>query len=215
MFRTVLIASALYLGLGPAAMAACKGQTGTSLFEDTFSDDSGGWEVPATGTAVKIVPPAMLVTPASNGTAGTLNLTFNITSGDYCATVKLPSPPATDNRVGVGLYFWAKDYSNLMLFIIYTDKNAALYKETEGAWNPIYTGTDVAGLSTEPGAVNTMRVIAKDGKITLLINDTQLKVVRAQVPAGMLRFGVYAETHTPIDSAPTVQVTNYSVTSVN
>lgn len=210
MFRTILIASALYLGLGPAAMAACKGQTGTSIFEDTFSDDSGGWELTQ---GVEIVPPALLLT-ASPSTASTLNLTFNAVSGDYCATFKLPTPPA-DNRVGAGLFFWAKDYKNLMLFIIYTDKTVGLYKSTEGAWTTVYSAAGVAGVGTGPSALNTMRVIAKDGKITLLLNDAQLKVVRAQIPTGSLRFGAYTEIQKPADSAPAVEVTSYAVTSVN
>jgi hypothetical protein len=49
----------------------------------------------------------------------------------------------------------------------------------------------------------------------LLLNDAQLKVIRAQVPAGVLRFGAYAEIQKNVDSPPAVEVTNYSVTSVN
>ncbi len=206
MLRTLLIASVLQLGLGTVAMA-CEGQTGAVIFEDTFPDDSGGWEL-TDGTAA-IVPPAMQLTP--KGTISTLNLTFNAVDGDYCAEIKLPQATA-DNYVGFGLDFWAKDYTNLMSFIVYTNKTAGLYKMTDGAWSAIYNGTDV-NVDTTPGATNTVRVIAKAGKIRLLLNGTELKAVRAQVPAGNLRFGAYAEIQTNLDKPPLVEVTSYSVTA--
>ena len=206
MLRPLLIASVLQLGLATGAMA-CAGQTGAVIFDDTFPDDSGGWEF--TVGSAEVVPPVLKLTP--NGTISTLNLTFNAVNGDYCAEVKLPQAKP-DNYVGFGLDFWAKDYTNLMSFIVYTNKTAGLYKLTDGAWTSIYTGTDI-NVDTTPGATNTVRVIAKDGKITLMLNDTKLKVVRAQIPEGNLRFGAYAEIQTNIANGPSVEVTSYSVTT--
>jgi len=206
MLRTLLIASVLQLGLGTVAMA-CEGQTGAVIFEDTFPDDSGGWEL--TVGSSEVIPPVLKLTP--KGTSTTLNLTFNAVSADYCAEVKLPQGKP-DNYVGFGLDFWAKDYTSLMSFIVYTNKTAGLYKLTDGVWTAIYNGNDV-NVDTTPGATNTVRVIAKDGKITLMLNGTVLKAVRAQVPEGNLRFGAYAEIQTNIDDGPSVEVTSYSVTT--
>lgn len=210
MLRTITLAVALQLGLGATVMA-CEGQTGAVIFEDTFADDSGGWEM--TPPQAVIVPPTMLLALDSQFEAiSAQNLTFNATDGDYCATIKLPPQPAPDNDLAFGIQFWASDYSNVMSFMVFTNKSVGLYKKVDNAWSTVFNQTDVAAVDTTAGAVNEIRVQAKAGMLKLLVNGTEIKSVRAQVPAGALRFGVYAQIDTPVEPPPAIVVTSFKVT---
>jgi hypothetical protein len=51
------------------------------------------------------------------------------------------------------------------------------------------------------------------GTITIYLNGTQVKVIRAQEPTNpALEFGMYAQDDTAVANAPKIQITNYSVT---
>src|ERR1700752_2113897 len=92
MVSRLALATLLQSGLILGAMA-CEGQSGNAIFEDTFPDDSGGWEFTSDRTSV--VPPNFLVTlPAGEGTGtSSLNLTFEATEADYCAEFACPQEP--------------------------------------------------------------------------------------------------------------------------
>ena len=59
MKHMLLMVAALQAVLGTSALA-CDGQSGATIFQDKFADDTGGWDLSA--SEVKIVPPAMEVT---------------------------------------------------------------------------------------------------------------------------------------------------------
>ena len=210
MMRFLVAVLALLLGLVSSARAACEGQAGTTIFDDNFADDAGGWDL----TTWKMQPPVIVGGLTSQFTSNsTLNTTFNATDGDYCSEVKLPASPAKDNSASAGLLFLATDYNNLFLAMISSNGSTNLYKRVTGNYSTIYTAQDTIAVNTTPGAVNVIRVTVKEGKITLFVNGKQLKVVRAQIPAGPLRFGMYAQVDKAIQSEVDVDFTSYKVTS--
>src|SRR5271165_1858284 len=96
-----------------ARAATCDGQKGNVIFEDTFDDESGGWESDRDakiggGTYTVHLDPADEVFNVLNGT-------FNASEANYCVEVVMPPPIAPDNPVYVGLIFWATDYDNFYL----------------------------------------------------------------------------------------------------
>ena len=78
-----IVALALCL---PSA-SACDGQTGKVIFEDKFTDNSGGWTFGEDSGLVLKAPGATVTLPASDrGYAkASLNQTFTATQGDFCA----------------------------------------------------------------------------------------------------------------------------------
>jgi hypothetical protein len=206
----LLAAAVVQLAILPAAMA-CEGQPGAVIFTDNFADDSGGWDFGTSG--IKVVPPVMQLVPnAQNLGLSSQNLTFNATDGDYCADFTAPAQVG-DNKVGYGIEFWATDYSNMMLFLVQSNKTASLYKRVAGTWGVVVDSAPAATLNVGADAANTLRVQSLAGKLTLSVNGAVVKVIRAQVPAGQLRFGVFGE----FDSAPatpqTIAVTDFSLTA--
>jgi hypothetical protein len=206
----LLAVAVVQLAILPAAMA-CEGQPGAVIFTDNFADDSGGWDFSSPG--VKVAPPVMQLAPdADNLGLSSQNLTFNATDGDYCADFTSPAQVG-DNKVGYGIEFWATDYSNMMLFLVQSNKTASLYKRSAGTWNVVVNAAPVAMLNVGADAANTLRVQSLAGKLTLSVNGTVVKVIRAQIPAGQLRFGLFAQLDTAADPAPVVSVTDFSLTA--
>ncbi len=211
MLRVISVAFVLqFLALSSAY--ACEGQPGRVIFEDKFEDDSGGWQFSPPIATVK--PPALefaLTTKRSN--IATQNLTFHSTLADFCLEAVLPKPLADDNVPSIGIEFWASDYANLMLVQLSGNKVLQLFSKTKGAYQQIFRVADVPGFKSEPDAVNALRISTVGGKLTAYVNGTQVKVVRAQIPTGKMRFGIYAQWNKPAPSFPLIKVTSYKVTT--
>jgi hypothetical protein len=197
-----------------AAATACPGQTGKVVFEDTFTDDSGGWALGAPDTEVKegalwLRPNPRGITEKGRNISTTVR-TFSATDGDYCLEFVVPKPVAADNDFMTGLVFWQVSNTDEYLWAIYTDGTTQLTKLTAGKWTRIFS--DKLD-KLEPGTVATVRVVAKDGKLTLFVGNKQVKVVRAQTPSGELAFGVLAEVEKLSDANPLVQIKSFKVTT--
>ncbi len=191
---------------------ACEGQPGRVVFEDKFEDDSGGWQFSPPLAEVK--PPVLefaLTTKRSN--MATQNLTFHATLADFCLEAILPKPVADDNIPSIGIEFWATDYANLMLLQISGNKVVQLFSKTKNSYQQIFRIADVPGFKSEPDAVNALRVNTIGGKLTVYVNGKQVKVIRAQIPFGKMRFGIYAQWAKPAPSFPVIKVTSYKVTT--
>lgn len=212
MLRTIGVVTALQL-LAWAPAWACTGQVGAVIFQDSFADDSGGWDVaPPEAT---VVPPAFIFAlDAKVSNVSAHNLTFNATDGDYCMDFVLPPPIAPNNQIYAGLEFWATDYGNFMMAQLGSDASFGLYKLASGKWTTIAGIQNVPGFNSGSNATNSLRVTALSGTITMYLNGTQVKVIRAQEPTNpALQFGMYAQDTTAVDNAPKIQITNYSVTA--
>jgi hypothetical protein len=211
MYRLILIAAAIQACLGFGAMA-CDGQPGDVIFEDSFPDDSGGWDL--YGDTTKVTPPNFDVMLSSQTTwTSSQNLTFNAVDADYCADVAIPKPPEKDILAQAGIEFWATDYNNFYLAEVQSDGLIGLYRRQNSNWQTVIEVPASPAVKTEPGAVNSIRVIAKAGKIQLMVNGTNIKAVRAQVPQAPLRFGVYAGLTKAPQQAVTVSFKQFEVTS--
>jgi hypothetical protein len=202
----------------PATAMACPGQVGKVIFEDNFADDSGGWGGLGASSEVEIKDGTLLLHPNSRGVnekntgAMATNLMFHAGDGDYCTEFVFPKQPAPDNPVSAALMFWRTGPQDKFVFSITTGKSAFLYKMVDGNWNTVSENADVAAVNVEPDAVNSVRVLAKDGKLTLFVNGSQIKVIRAPPPTSALGFGVFASVNKATDGNPTVRFKSFKVT---
>jgi hypothetical protein len=87
-------------------------------------------------------------------------------------------------------------------------------KKAAGKWSTVSTVNNAPGFQSK--AVNSLRVTALAGVITVYLNGTQVKVIRAQEPtSSSLRFGMLVEMDKQVASgnASPVQIKSYSVTA--
>jgi hypothetical protein len=210
----LLFSALTVLFLLNATAMACPGQTGKVIFEDTFTDDSGGWQLGAPDSEIKdgslwLRPNPRGMTEKGRNINSTVR-TFSATDGDYCVEFIVPKPVAADNDFMTGLVFWQSSSTDEYLWAVYTDGTTQLNKLAANKWTRIFS--DNTG-KLEPGSTASLRVIAKDGKLTLFVGSKQVKVIRAQTPTGDLAFGVLAEVEKLSDANPVLQVKSFKVTT--
>jgi hypothetical protein len=205
----------------PAAFA-CDGQTGNVIFEDKFTDDSGVWIFG--GALILTAPGATAMAPASDiGAAQTsLNQTFNATQGDFCMEMSYP-PDAAQLNAGIGVLFWGTDASNYWSANPYANGSVNLVKLAFKHLSPfvetpkrslIFETTTNNLVKTGPTDVNSIRVVVKNGTITVIVNGQTIKSVRAQIPGGDLKFGFTRSYRSPSATPVSFTVHSYKVTDV-
>jgi hypothetical protein len=211
MLRTISVVVALQL-LAWSPALACTGQVGAAIFQDSFKDDSGGWdETPPVATVVS--PAFIFAMDATNSSVSAHNLTFNATDGDYCMDFVLPPPIAPDNNIYTGLEFWATDYNNFWMVQLSSLGTVSLNKMLAGNWVTVADIPKATGFQAGANATNSLRVTVLSGTITIYLNGALVKATRAQVPTNpALEFGMYAQVDTGSATTPKIKITNYSVT---
>jgi len=111
MIRGIVYTAVILQAFRFTAAFACDGQIGKVIYEDTFADDSGGWDFTANVATVK--PPNFVFNlDSKNSNITSQVLTFHTgTDGDYCAEVILPKTIAPDNKYNLAVSFRANDYA--------------------------------------------------------------------------------------------------------
>jgi hypothetical protein len=201
------------LALCTPASFACDGQTGKVIFEDNFTDDSGGWAFNEY-LALK-APGATLTVPAAEGGRGTdkLNQTFNAAQGDFCMEGSFP-PDTAQADGGIGVVFLATDEANYWLATVHADGKARLVKLTNSKWSIVREAVTNNLVKTGPTDVNSVRAVVKNGTIAVIVNGQTVNSVRAMIPDGVLQFGFYGE-HSKSTATPvSFPVRSYKVTAV-
>jgi len=208
--KVVFLAVVALPALMCASARSCEGQVGKTIYEDTFQDDSGGWDISPPLTAIK--PPSLLITLNANSTnVGAQVLTFHAKEADYCLEGTVPKARAPDNNFALGLEFWATDYRNFWLVMLASDGTVSLWSQANGVWTSIAKVPNAPGFKAD--GANALRVTTLGGKIAISVNGQPVKMVRAQIPEGDFRFGVYGQVDKGADGAPPIVVSSYKVTS--
>lgn len=213
MLRGIVYLAIIFLAVISTAAFACDGQIGKIIYEDTFTDDSGGWDFTANVAMVK--PPNFVFALDSKNSNITIQvLTFHIgTDGDYCAEVILPKMIAPDNKYNFAISFWATDYAKFWMAMLSSDGSVTLFSKTNNVWQTISSVPNAPAFKPDPDAVNVLRVTTVGGKISLYLNGQLQKAIRAQSQEGSLRFGMYAQIDKPVDGTTPILVKSFKVTS--
>jgi hypothetical protein len=180
-----LASVALMVSNGPSFACPDKG----SIFQDSFTDQSGGWEndpgmkFGSTGLQVAVAPGKV--------SDAELNATFYATDGDFCTDAVFPK--VVPNTAFVGLIFWATDYNNYYMFQITTAGRAQFYRRLNGNWISIFDAANPA-IKTAAAAANEIRVVAKNNMSTFYVNGQKITNMRGQPPQSPnARFGYYVQ----------------------
>jgi hypothetical protein len=219
MLKITLAATLLVLAITPSSAyaASCEGQKGKVIFEDDFTDDSGGWttERGATwdasfgksGLTLHIQQPAQVW--------NFWNLSFAATEGDFCLEAVVPKPAAADIVASTSMNFLASLVDSKMnsssALQIGSDSAITLWRFDGGNWGKLANLSDPK-IKLESESVVALRVVAKANLITASVDGIELKKMRVQVPGG--KFGIGIETGKPVP-APGVmfQFKRYKVTA--
>ena len=213
--KNVRYAIVAFIALGAGPVCACDGQIGKVIFEDTFEDDSGGWDLSPPNTIIK--PPNLLISLSEGSTPGNSNaysaqqLTFRAKDADYCVEGTIPKALAPDNNFVLGLEFWAADYRNYWLAQVDSGGTATVWINANGGWTNVAKVVNAPGF--KPAGANALRVVTLGGKVVVYLNGQLVKTIRAPLPDDALRFGIYGAVDKAVDAMPAIQVNSFKVTT--
>ena len=192
MLRGAVYSAIVLHALISTAAFACDGQVGQVIYEDTFTDDSGGWDF--TPNAATVKPPNFVINLDSKySNLNSQVLTFHAPKdGDYCAEFILPKTIAPDDKYNLAIVFWATDYANLWMVMLSSDGTLTLFSKANNVWQTISTVPTAPPFKPEPDAVNVLRVTTIAGKISIYLNG-QLRKRSEPKP----RMGVCVSAYTP------------------
>jgi hypothetical protein len=206
MLRLIGFCLALHLA-ACGTVFACEGKT--TIFEDNFQDDSGGWEAEA---FYSIQNGAMSIKFAPDRAGwGVTNGTFMAKNADICVDFQFPDK-GLDLIPGLGLSFWQQDLDKgWYVAVLYEDGTLAVSRNFHRQWSTIFnqSGTNV---HRGPGAKNRVRVTLKDDRVTVYVNDGKVKQFRAQPPPSESKFGIMS-TRRKNGLEQVFLVTHYKVSS--
>jgi hypothetical protein len=210
----ILFAAVTALTLCAPAALACDGQTGNVIFEDKFTDDSGGWAFGENNYLVLKAPGAALAAAASDGGSNraSLNQTFTAAQGDFCVEMSFPAE-AVQLDASIGVSFLATDYSNYWDAFVSAGGQVKLLKLVNNRWSMVWEAPTNNLVKTGPTDVNSVRAVVKNGTITVIVNGQTVKSVRAQIPNGDLKFGIYGQYGKSSATPVSFTVHSYKVTA--
>ena len=200
------------IGLWASAAQACEGQKGKVIFEDTFADDGGGWIFG--GVLVFKAPGAeMRLSPSPEDSAKHVsNQTFSAGEGDYCLEIAFPHDQP-DRHFAVGLKFLVSaDGQTYFTAILSSHGTVGLVRHSAEEQRAVWSLDRFASAKLGPGQFNAIEAIVKDNVITVVLNGVPVKSVRAQIPAGALKFGIDAEAVANETVGATFPVKSFKVT---
>lgn len=171
-----------------ARAADCSAQKGKTIFEDSFKDDSGGFEHDA---QAKFGPSSLRLTLGkTEDNWPYVNTNFNATNGDYCVVATMPAPVDADNLAAIGMTILYVDDENMIAIGVFSDNTVQIERRSKGDSDLIFNEQN-ADIKAAPGAPIMIRAVVQDGTITTYVNDVVFKKIRVQVPDGADKFGLY------------------------
>jgi hypothetical protein len=213
MLKVVRTAALLLLTVMPSSAyaASCEGQKGKVIFEDDFSDDSGGWPADPDAKFGKSGLALRIQDPSTNWPFW--SRTFAAAEGDFCVEAVLPTVAAGDVSTRTGLTFLINDANNLYLLLISNNAVIQLHRKEAGNWTNLGEFSD-AKLKPEPGSIVALRTVVKANLITTSVNGIETKKLRAQLPGGNPKFGVYVQSDKTLPApGATFEFKKYKVTA--
>ena len=210
MFKTLGLVFALSIGLTTDAFA-CLGET--VLFEDTFKEKDGSWFISNEDASANYVSidngRLKLRPPPEKGRAAMVAAVLHPADVDICTKVIITAGGPTDMNFGID--FWASGGTDSYSYFVNGAGSFGLSRWNGKSWIGVLPVASTTALRAGIGEENTLRILAKDGMITMFINDIQVGKVRGQKPTVQTQAGVrvFRRTGAPVS----VEYTRFKVTN--
>jgi carboxyl-terminal processing protease len=169
-----------------ARAQGCEGKT--VIFEDDFSDESGGWSLAPPN--VSIENSSLVIESPLKQNKKSLNITYTVNEADICADVIFPNP-TTD--VAAGLMVWAPDYENFYSLQIQPNGRVSIWRYQNGKWLALRAPEPERSVERGKEQVNHLRVTATDKSLTFIVNQTKIRQIKGRAPGSDWHFGVYGQ----------------------
>jgi carboxyl-terminal processing protease len=192
------LALALVSVIPSTAAFGCEGAT--TIFEDSFSDASGGWSL---GPNAKIENSSLVIEPPPGQNIRSLNVSNTVNDADICADVIFP---AASSGVGAGLMVWATDYNNFYALQVQINGEVSVWRFQNGKWFALRAAAVDGSVKRGRDQLNDLRVRATNESLTFFVNGKTILETKGKAPGPDWHFGVYGQNGT-------VLIKHFKVTS--
>jgi hypothetical protein len=195
---------------GGAKSAGCG--NGKMLFEDPFASHDPAWG--AKDDRVAIGSGEALLSPEPGTRTLRWNRAFLFGDVDVCATARLTSYTSDPITSYAGLMFWVKDDRNFYQAVITESGHLTVARVIDGKVQqrrPVaWTDLDVAKAKAKEK--NTLRVVTKGDRVTILVNGKRVAQFNAEPPRGASFVGMLAAS-SPGKAGDTWSITDFRVSA--
>ncbi len=174
---------------GPT-IADCRPGNATD-FQDTFAKPDPAWKLD--NSVARLVDGQLLLKPNENKSYTQLYRALVFKNATVCVTVK--SPPEVNDLEGLsqgGLAFWASDYQNFYVAVIYPNGTFSVFRKVNDQWATVVPRTMSDTIKKGIGAVNKLQVVLNNSNGVLYINGVQVHEFRGQPPKDGGATGLFA-----------------------
>jgi len=200
--------SAISISLRCQPLFACEGTT--TIFEDEFRDDSGGWSF---APAIRVENSSLVVVAPANNVLKSLNIANTVKKADICVETTFKDAPTSKIPVSAGLMFWSTDFNNYYSLQIQVNGAVGIWRYQSGTWLGLRQNTEDSSVKKGQGEVNTLRVKASDKIVSLFVNGVLIREIRAEPPSPNWHFGLYGSGTS--DREATTIFKHFKVTTVD
>jgi TIR domain-containing protein len=177
--------------------AACRSGA-TPAFADDFAAPDPGWG--KSGDTYRFADGQMVLHPKANTNVSWIYMPMVFSGATVCAEFKFPAVLKNAADVAcAGVIFWARDYQNYYLAVIFTDGTYTVRRKIAGKWYVVAPRTRSDSIRTGPEAVNDLAVSTAGSRATLQVNNKEVVGFWGQMPSRGGSVGLYGQSETKQD----------------
>lgn len=170
----------------------CKREDGAAFYDD-FKSPDGGWGQP--GPNFYFDNGRMVLKPEVDASASRIYLPLLFKSAAICSEITATSDPKNPaGESGAGVVFWAADYANYYIALVYADGTYGIFRKIAGAWATVVPRTKAAAVHPwRLNVANQLKVMTGAGAANVFINGVKVVEFWGQPPTRGGSVGLFAE----------------------
>jgi TIR domain len=169
----------------------CKREDGPAFYDDFKSPDRGWGE---TGPNYYFNDGQMILKAKENAIEPRIYLPLLFKNATICSEITTPSELKSANGIAsAGIVFWAADYQNFYISVVFADSTYAVFRKVAGTWATVVPRTKEDTVRPGPNAVNQVKVATGSNVASLFLNGTKIVDFWGQPPARGGSAGLYGQ----------------------
>jgi hypothetical protein len=173
------------------AVSPCKSDT-KAAFVDDFKTEDDGWNL-TDKTETYYADGQLAIKAEANTTWAVIYRPLFYTNATVCLDLKSPTSVKERDRPSGGLIFWALDYRNYYVVLVYPDGGYLVSRKIAGNWATISSRKKNEAVNAGLGAVNQIKVTTIGHVASVFINGRKIQDLKGQPLKTGGSVGVFGE----------------------
>ncbi len=169
----------------------CKREDGPAFYDDFKSPDRGWGQ---TGPTYYFNDNQMVLKSKENAAEQRIYLPLLFKHATICSEFTSPAElKKVDGTASAGIAFWASDYQNYYIAVVYTDGTYASYRKIAGSWSTVVPRAKAASIRSGTNVVNQMKIATGENVASMFVNGVKVVDIWGQPLARGGSAGLYGQ----------------------